>query len=138
MEFRAATLADYATLFPARGRRMWRVAAVQILSGPAWTLWRAGRPRLLCGLHPLHPGVLEAWLMLPIGARPGLATLRHLLERAGTVFPDHLVVARIDDRNPAGQRLARIAGFVPLDEFLGDTTIRTWLRPSLGAGTPET
>lgn len=131
MEFRAAALADYAALFPNRGQRFWRLAAVQILSGPAWTLWRAGRPALLCGLWPYCPGVLEAWLMMPGGAgKPTIAALRYLLMRGATVFPDKIIIARIDDGNAAGRKMAELAGFIPLDELLAGTRKRTWLRRS--------
>ncbi|MEO9613625.1 MAG: hypothetical protein ABJG86_11130 [Nitratireductor sp.] len=134
MEFRAADLLHYAALFPAAvaGERQWKAARVQILSGPAWTLFEAGRPVLLCGLYPLHSGILEAWLMMPPHRRPGAAALRFLLESAATGLPERIVIARIDDANPAGRRLARLAGFVPVDEFLPGTAIRTWVRPAAG------
>ena len=132
MEFRAASLADYAALFPQRSQRFWRMAAVQILSGPAWTLWRDGDRIMICGLWPYCPGVLELWLMIPRGDRkPSLAALRYLLMRGATCFPDKIIIARIDDGNRAGQRLAELAGFTPLEEWLPGTRVRTWLRRSL-------
>ena len=125
-----ASLADYAALFPGRGRRFWRAAAVQILSGPAWTLWRGGKPVLVCGLYPLHSGILEAWLMMP--RPPSLAELRELVRRAEAVLPERIVIARVDDANVAGQRLAVMAGFLPIDEWLAGTRKRTWVRQTTG------
>lgn len=131
MEFRPAALCDYTTLFPAAPAVLWKGAAVQILGGPAWTLWAKGAPLLICGLWPFAPAVLEAWLMTPPNApRPGLAVLRYLTRRAGAAFPDHILITRVDDANMAGRKLAILAGFEPLDEFLAGTSIRTWLRRS--------
>lgn len=131
MEFRAASLVDYVALFPNRSQRYWRYAAVEILAGPAWTLWRDGARVAMCGLWPFCPGVLEAWLMLPSGERkPALATIRYLLMRTAIVFPEKIIIARIDDDNLAGQRMAELAGFVPLEEWLPGTRMRTWLRRS--------
>lgn len=127
MEFRAAELADYAALFPQAGQRMWKVARVQILGGPAWTLWRGADRQAICGLYPFHSGMLEAWLM--IAGRPAPATLRFLVDRAATVLPDRTIICRIDDGNLAGRRLAVLAGFWPVDDFLPGTSIRTWSRP---------
>lgn len=131
MTFLPATLSDYAALFPGRPRRFFRIAAVQILAGPAWTLWREGRPVLVCGLWPLHPGILEAWLMMP--APPPLAVLRELVRRTERVFPEQVVIARVDDANVAGQRLAVLAGFLPIDEWLAGTRKRTWVRQAIGS-----
>ena len=133
MEFRPASLADYAAMFPHAGRRMWKAARVQILAGPAWTLWRGGERQLICGLFPLHSGILEAWLMLPDGRRPALATLRFLLDRAATVMPERTIITRIRDDNAAGQRLAILSGFWPVEEHLNGTIIRTWSRPGARA-----
>lgn len=133
MEFRAASLVDYAAMFPHHGFRMWKVARVQILAGPAWTLWRAGERQAIGGLFPWHSGMLEAWLMLREDRRPGLATLRFLLDRTMMVMPERTIIARIDDANIAGRRLAVLSGFWPTDEFLGATTIRTWSRPGVNA-----
>jgi hypothetical protein len=129
MEFRPARLSDYAAMFPGRGQRGFRWAAVQILGGPSWTLWRGDEPVLLCGLWPFAPGVLEAWLMMP--RRPPAAALKELLTRTLGVYPEKIIIARIDDTNTAGRRLALLAGFDPLDEHLPGTSIRTWLRRSL-------
>jgi len=128
MQFRAAELADYAAMFPHAGNRMWKAARVQILGGPAWTLWRQGERQAICGLYPVEFGRLEAWLMLREDKRPALATLRYLLDRSATILPDREVICRIDDDNPAGHRLALLAGFLPLDEHLGRSRIRTWSR----------
>lgn len=134
MEWRAASLADYAALFPRhRSRRFFAAAATQIQGGPAWTLWRDGAPLLMTGLHPFAAGVLELWLMLPAkggAARITAAVLREMLIRGATTFPERAVIARIDDGNPAGQRMARLAGFCPLDEHLAGTALRTWVRPA--------
>lgn len=133
MEFRPATLADYVALFPRRPRRSWKVACVQLQSGPAWTLWREQRPRLICGLYPGADGVLEAWLMMPVEIGLERATLRFLVNSTLSVFPDRPIIARIDDANRAGQRLAALAGFMPGNEFLPGTSKRTWIRPVLAA-----
>lgn len=129
MEFRAATLADYTALYPQLGRRTWRCAAVQITAGPAWTLWHEGRAVAVCGLYPLHSGILEAWFMLARRVPP--VALRHLLDRTATILPDRIIIARVDDGNRAGQRLALLSGFVPVDEWLEGTRIRTWVRPAV-------
>lgn len=131
MEFRAASIVDYAAMFPEGGNRTWRAARVQILSGPAWTLWRKGEREAICGLYPFHSGMLEAWLMLREDRRPGLAALRYLLDRSATVMPERTIIARIHDDNIAGHRLALLAGFSPRDDFLGSTRIRTWSRPGI-------
>lgn len=126
MEFRAASHADYAALYPHRPRRAWRFAALQISAGSAWTLWQGGRPVAICGLFPLHSGIFEAWLMLarqiPAGA------IRTILKRTAAIMPDTIIIARVDEENTAGQRLALMAGFVPVDEFLAGTQKRTWVR----------
>lgn len=136
MEFRPAQLVDYAALFPDQPRRTWKAARVQLLSGPAWTLWHEGEPQLICGLYPLHSGILEAWLMMP-RRKPGPALLHHLLIRALTIMPERTVIARIDDRHAPGKRLAVMAGFVPIAEFLPETRIRTWVRPALAENSPS-
>ena len=130
-EFQPADLVDYVSMFPDAGGRLWRAARVQILAGPAWTLWRDGSRLAICGLFPLHSGILEAWLMIPRGARPTLSTLRFLLDRAATVMPEQIIITRVDDDNRAGQRLALLAGFVPIDEWLRYTRVRTWVRPGV-------
>lgn len=130
MEFRAADLVDYARLFPDQPRRTWKAARVQILSGPAWTLWRDDAPQLICGLYPWHAGILEAWLMIP-ERRPAMPALRFLLMQALTVMPERTIIARIDDRQKSGKRMALLAGFVPTDDFLPGTRIRTWSRPGM-------
>lgn len=129
MEFRAASIVDYAAMFPHAGMRMWKAARVQILSGPAWTLWRDRERQAICGLYPLHSEMLEAWLMLREDRRPTLSTLRFLLDRTMMIMPERTIVTRIDDSNRAGQRLAVLCGFWPTGEFLGQTSIRTWSRP---------
>lgn len=131
MEFRAASIVDYAAMFPHCGFRMWKAARVQILSGPAWALWRDGERQAICGLYPFHSGMLEAWLMLREDRRPSLATLRFLLDRTMTIMPERTIITRIDDANPAGQRLAVMCGFWPTSDFLGETSIRTWSRPGV-------
>jgi len=128
MEFRGATLPDYAALYPGRPRRAWRFAALQILSGSAWTLVDdAGKPLALCGLYLLQPGILEAWLML--GPCVPMSGVRRILARAAEILPEHIIVARVDESNRAGKRLALLAGFVPIDEMLEGR--RTWVRPAL-------
>lgn len=131
MHFEPATLVDYTAMFPHAGFRMWKAARVQILSGPSWTLWRDGERQAICGLYPFHSGILEAWLMLSEHKRPGLATLRFLLDQAAGVVPDRTIICRIDDDNLAGQRLALLAGFVPVEDFLAGTPIRSWSRPAI-------
>ena len=128
MHFAPAEFVDYARLFPAAPRLQWKAAAVQIAAAPAWTLWRNGSPALLCGLWPLEPGWLEAWLLVPPAARPSPAALRFLLDRARTVFPEAAIVARIEDGHAAGERMALLAGFLPTPAFLEGTRKRTWLR----------
>lgn len=129
MEFLAAELADYTALFPLAGAKQWKGARVQILGAPAWTLWRGDRRQLICGLWPLHGGILEAWLMVPDENRPGLPALRFLLDRTREVMPERTIVTRIADDNMAGQRMALLAGFWPVEEHLPGTSIRTWSRP---------
>lgn len=131
MHFAPASLVDYAALFPHVGNRMWKAARVQILAGPAWTLWRDGERQAVCGLYPLRPGALEAWLMLTETGKPSLSTLRFLLNQTAAAFPDMTIICRVSDANRAGQRLASLAGFEPTAEMLGDTDRRTWLRPPL-------
>lgn len=131
MHFAPASLVDYAAMFPTASKRMWKVARVQILGGPAWTLWQKDKRQAICGLFPFHSGILEAWLMLPDSDKPGLAALRFLLDQTAEVMPERTIIARVDDDNVAGQRLALLAGFVPVDEFLPGTRIRTWSRPGI-------
>lgn len=127
MHFAPASLVDYAAMFPGAGMRQWKAARVQILGGPAWTLWRGEERQALCGLYPFHSGILEAWLML--ASRPKLAVLRFLLDNAAAVLPDRTVICRIREDNRAGQRMALLSGFVPADDFLDAArTIRTWSR----------
>lgn len=128
MEFRPATLSDFARLCPAVPRRIWKGAAVQITAAPSWTLWHDGAPLLIGSLVPFHSGIFEACLMVPPGAKLSLAALRYTMMRVATVMPDSTIIARIDDDNSAGQRLARLIGFVPIDEHLAGTAIRTWVR----------
>lgn len=130
MRFTPASMSDYAALFPLAPRRQAMVAAAQLAGGLAWVLRDGDRPLLLCGLWPLAPRVLEAWLMIPPAARPSRAALRFLLDRTREVLPDSAIVARIDDENRAGHRLALLAGFEPTEEHWPTPTFRTWVRPA--------
>jgi len=130
MHFAPASLVDYAAMYPAAGNRMWKVARVQILAGPAWTLWADGTRQAICGLYPLRAGVLEAWLMLAEAEKPKAPALRFLLNSAAAVCPESAIICRVSDGNRAGQRLAALAGFEPTGDMLGATDRRTWLRPA--------
>jgi hypothetical protein len=128
MHFAPASLTDYTAMFPAAGQRQWKAARVQILGGLAWVLWRGEERLALCGLYPFHSGIFEAWLMMT--GRPSLSALRFLLDRTAMVMPDRTIICRIRDDNRAGQRMALLSGFVPVDDFLDAAkTIRTWSRP---------
>lgn len=130
MRFTPASMTDYAELFPLAPRRQAMVAAAQLAGGLAWTLRDGDRPLLLCGLWPLAPMVLEAWLMIPPATRPSRSALRFLVDRTREVLPDSAIVARIDDDNRAGHRLALLAGFEPTDDHWPTPTHRTWVRPA--------
>jgi hypothetical protein len=128
---RPATFADLAAIGDGMTRPIWRLAQAQMMGGLAWTLWEGDRPTLIAGLHPFSGNVFEAWLMLAPGTLPGRAALARLLRRTRVVLPDQILIARVDDGNHAGQRMALMAGFLPFEEHLPGTTLRTWIRKSV-------
>jgi hypothetical protein len=129
--FRPATFADLSAIGQSMTRPIWRLAQAQMMGGLAWTLWEGERRALIAGLHPFAFDVFEAWLLIAPGARPGRTALARLLMRARSVLPDNILIARVDDGNDAGQRMALLAGFLPLDEHLPGTKLRTWIRKSV-------
>ena len=135
MEFRPATLADLAALRPLIPSKYWRALMSQVAGALAWTLWKGDARAALCGVDVLPTGILECWLVLPARPRATTAVIRQVLMTVATYFPDRVLIVRISDSNPAGRRMAILAGFLPLDEVIENTDFRTWARPALD---PET
>ena len=131
-----ATLAIAARLRPSLPLRVWRRLALQTAMGPSFAIVAGERPLAIVGFVPIEPGVLELWMTVPPGFRreaEAAAVLRLLTRRIRSVFPDRVILARIDDRNLPGQRLAFCGGFLPTDQMLGATQRRSWVRPPSAA-----
>ncbi|MCE7026418.1 hypothetical protein [Jiella avicenniae] len=132
----AATPAIAALMRPSLPLRVWRRLAAQTAMGPSFAVLGADRPLAIVGFVPIEAGMLELWMTVPPGFRrlaEAAAVLRLLTRRIRSVFPDRVILARIDDRNLPGQRLAFCGGFLPTDQMLGVTSRRSWVRPPFAA-----
>jgi len=130
--FRPSVLPDIkAVMGSAIPAGTWRVLCAQICGWPAWTILVDGQPWALCGMAP--SGTLRnVWLAVPSGLsrRPYFrAAMRELLIKVATIEPEASLLAHIHDRNSEGQRMARLAGFMPTDDMMPDGQTRAWVRP---------
>ncbi|MCI5075653.1 hypothetical protein [Oricola sp.] len=132
IEFRPAELEDLVAVRRATPRRHFQKLTMQIRDYPAWAI-RSGEERLgLCGLAPIGSGVIEAWFLASTRLRHSphrVAAMRALMLRLATVLPNDLLICRILEGHRAGERIARLSGFLPIDEWLPGTRVRTWVRP---------
>ncbi|EKF43321.1 hypothetical protein NA8A_04798 [Nitratireductor indicus C115] len=138
IEFRPARLPDIPAIVRFQPRKLWKGIVTQVRSHPAWTLCLDGAPQLIVGVVPYTAGVLELWMFFAPGfsrAPRFKSMMRLCLMHGATVCPDHILLARIDDRNAPSRKMAELVGFVPMEEHLPGTTIRTWIRPALDAET---
>jgi len=133
--FRAATLADMAAIKPVLPRRFGALFTTQILSYPAWCVTIDDVPAALCGSAPCGEHI-ELWFATAADfpSRYGrTAALREIFIKTALFMEEASLIVRIDDDNPAGQRMARLIGFHPTSELLGPSGPRTWLRPPVTA-----
>lgn len=132
-DWRPAATGDLAQLRISLSRRNLARALTQISDYPSFALLLDGRSVAIVTLAPARLDRLEMALLLHgrMKAMPGrIAALRQIIIAAAGMLPSMDAIMRISDHNPAGQKIARSATFLPLDEFLDGTSVRTWLRPA--------
>lgn len=132
--WRAARLADLASLELGASRRNLSRLITQLGSYPGFTLLLTDRPVAIVSLAPAGGNQVEMALICHrrlAGMVGRTAALRQIMVRAAGMLPHMDAVMRISDHNPAGQKIARYATFHPTGELIAGTSVRTWIRPAL-------
>lgn len=131
--WRPVETGDLARLALRLSRRNMGRALTQLADYPSFALELDGRPVAIVTLAPAAGGRLEMALMVHarLKTTPGrIAALRQIVVAAAGMLPSMDALMWISDHNPAGQKIARSATFLPLEEFLVGTSVRAWLRPA--------
>jgi RimJ/RimL family protein N-acetyltransferase len=101
------------------GPRFYRHLLAQTLQGLAFAVWREHRCIALAGIFIFDDRrPAEGWLAMSPDASRSMVALVRAIRRALAELGEEAqqVIVRVDPGNERGQRLARLAGFQPIDE----------------------